>query len=129
MSVNCHFTFKSLVIVLSKNPGECPNCPHFVVTVPITKRFSRKITTMVLSRLTPVLRGLAPFPKFVAVRSNSTKYGGIPPEPYRTSLGILRVILTVIPGLLIGAAISKHMANFLEENDLFVPSDDDDDDD
>lgn len=43
--------------------------------------------------------------------------------------GLIGVILTVIPGLLIGATISKNMANFLEENDLFVPSDDDDDDD
>ncbi|XP_033251913.1 essential MCU regulator, mitochondrial-like [Drosophila miranda] len=35
----------------------------------------------------------------------------------------------VIPGLFIGATISKNVANFLEENDLFVPSDDDDDED
>lgn len=34
-----------------------------------------------------------------------------------------------IPGLLIGAMISKNIANFLEENELFVPSDDDDDED
>lgn len=35
----------------------------------------------------------------------------------------------LLAGLLIGAAISKNIANFLEENELFVPSDDDDDED
>lgn len=59
----------------------------------------------------------------------STKHGAIHSEPYRTSLGILKVLLTVVTGLLVGAAISKNIASFLEENDLFVPSDDDDDDD
>ncbi|KAJ8986044.1 hypothetical protein NQ317_013929 [Molorchus minor] len=61
--------------------------------------------------------------------ATSTKQGTILDEPYRTPLGILKVIVTVTSGLLIGAAISKSIANFLEENDLFVPSDDDDDDD
>ena len=43
--------------------------------------------------------------------------------------GGLAFLGTVIPGLLIGAMISKNIANFLEENELFVPSDDDDDED
>lgn len=38
-------------------------------------------------------------------------------------------LLLLLPGLLIGAMISKNIANFLEENELFVPSDDDDDED
>lgn len=59
----------------------------------------------------------------------TTKHGVILQEPHRTSFGIIKIFLTVIPGLLIGATISKNIANFLEENDLFVPSDDDDDDD
>lgn len=59
----------------------------------------------------------------------TSKHGTILQEPHRTSFGIIKIFLTVIPGLLIGAAISKNIANFLEENDLFVPSDDDDDDD
>lgn len=37
--------------------------------------------------------------------------------------------LYLLVGLLIGAMISKNIANFLEENELFVPSDDDDDED
>ncbi|XP_068898957.1 essential MCU regulator, mitochondrial [Tenebrio molitor] len=61
--------------------------------------------------------------------ATSSKTGGVLPEPHKTSFGLIRLVLTVIPGLLIGAAISKNIANFLEENDLFVPSDDDDDDD
>lgn len=63
------------------------------------------------------------------VRNGTTKHGVILEEPHRTSFGIMKVFFTVVPGLLIGATISKNIANFLEENDLFVPSDDDDDDD
>lgn len=37
------------------------------------------------------------------------------------------IFFTVIPGILIGALISKNIASFLEENDLFVPEDEDDD--
>ncbi|XP_075220816.1 essential MCU regulator, mitochondrial-like [Lycorma delicatula] len=55
--------------------------------------------------------------------------GALLPEPERTPFGLVGVVSAVIPGLLIGAMISKNIASFLEENDLFVPSDDDDDDD
>ncbi|KAL0114447.1 hypothetical protein PUN28_011600 [Cardiocondyla obscurior] len=55
--------------------------------------------------------------------------GAILPEPKRTPFSFLGVVSSVIFGLLVGATISKNVANFLEENDLFVPSDDDDDDD
>ncbi|KAJ8955140.1 hypothetical protein NQ318_009033 [Aromia moschata] len=61
--------------------------------------------------------------------ATTSKHGSVLNEPYRTPFGILKMIATVASGLLIGAAISKNIANFLEENDLFVPSDDDDDDD
>ena len=51
-------------------------------------------------------------------------------EPKRqTRFGLLKVFLTVITGLSIGAWVSQKMAAFLEENELFVPEDDDDDDD
>lgn len=49
--------------------------------------------------------------------------------PHVTSFGMFGILCSVLPGLFIGAAISKSVANFLEENDLFVPSDDDDDED
>lgn len=77
-------------------------------------------------------RLLTMYPKHIqnSVRTAvKSKSGAILPEPQVTTFGIIRILLTVIPGLLIGAAISKNIANFLEENDLFVPSDDDDDDD
>jgi len=38
------------------------------------------------------------------------------------------LVLIGLTGLLLGAAISKNIASFLEENELFVPTDDDDDD-
>jgi essential MCU regulator, mitochondrial len=44
------------------------------------------------------------------------------------NFGLVGILCTIIPGLFIGAAISKNMANFLEENELFVPSEEDDDD-
>uniref|UniRef100_A0A182P0R7 Essential MCU regulator, mitochondrial n=1 Tax=Anopheles epiroticus TaxID=199890 RepID=A0A182P0R7_9DIPT len=62
-------------------------------------------------------------------RKYTYRSGALKPMPEITPFGLFGVICTVIPGLLIGATISKNMANFLEENDLFVPSDDDDDDD
>ncbi|CAD7089540.1 unnamed protein product [Hermetia illucens] len=55
--------------------------------------------------------------------------GALKNVPPRKPFGIVGVICAVVPGLFIGAAISKSVANFLEENDLFVPSDDDDDED
>ncbi|XP_071050422.1 essential MCU regulator, mitochondrial-like [Onthophagus taurus] len=84
---------------------------------------------MLFSRLRPILSQNL-LKNFETVRHKTyTRSGGILPEPPITKFGLLGVICTVIPGLLIGATISKNMASFLEENDLFVPSDDDDDDD
>lgn len=40
---------------------------------------------------------------------------------------MLGVTVAVLSGLTVGSMISKDMASFLEENELFVPSDDDDD--
>lgn len=61
--------------------------------------------------------------------ATTSSTGAFLPEPQRIPFGLVGIICTVVPGLLIGATISKYMANFLEENELFVPSDDDDDDD
>ncbi|KAH8252805.1 hypothetical protein KR032_001910 [Drosophila birchii] len=55
--------------------------------------------------------------------------GAIRPKPEEMPFGLLAIFCAVIPGLFVGATISKNVANFLEENDLFVPSDDDDDED
>lgn len=61
--------------------------------------------------------------------ATTTTSGALLPQPEKAPFGVFSIVSAVIPGLLIGAAISKTIANFLEENDLFVPSDDDDDDD
>jgi hypothetical protein len=47
--------------------------------------------------------------------------------PVNNPFGIFGVFMTIVPGILIGAIISKNIASFLEENDLFVPEDEDDD--
>ncbi len=47
--------------------------------------------------------------------------------PKRGLKGLGGVLLSVVAGITLGSVISKDMASFLEENDLFVPSDDDDD--
>ncbi|XP_075168774.1 essential MCU regulator [Haematobia irritans] len=64
-------------------------------------------------------------------RRQSTHFrsGALKPKPEETPFGMVGVLCSVLPGLFIGAAISKSVANFLEENDLFVPEDDDDDED
>lgn len=63
-------------------------------------------------------------------RSRTTSpTGAILPEPKRTRFGLLGVVCSVLTGLVIGTNLSKMMANYLEEKELFVPSDDDDDDD
>lgn len=64
-----------------------------------------------------------------SVRSRvTTDTGAFLPEPKKTPFGLLRVLLTVLPGLYLGATISKEGAAFLEENDIFVPDEDDDED-
>lgn len=93
---------------------------------------------MLLHRTTSLFRGAK-----IVLRDNTTKViskpflrssittpsGAILPEPKTTPFSFLGVFSSVVVGLLLGATASKNIANFLEENDLFVPSDDDDDDD
>ncbi|KAK9694287.1 putative mitochondrial precursor protein [Popillia japonica] len=86
---------------------------------------------MIVSRLNHLLR-VHPWKYARTIQTSRRKSGNgdsILPEPPITRFGLLGIMATVATGLLIGAAISKSIANFLEENDLFVPSDDDDDDD
>ncbi|CAG2060213.1 unnamed protein product [Timema podura] len=76
--------------------------------------------------LTPSMKPVK-YEHFRAATTTST--GAVLPEPRKTPFGFIGLFFAVIPGLMIGAFISQRIANFLEENDLFVPSDDDDDDD
>ncbi|XP_075978145.1 essential MCU regulator [Anticarsia gemmatalis] len=85
-----------------------------------------------LSRLISQSKKLSKYANEYAMQrrnATTTPTGAILPEPEKTPFGLLGIVMAVVPGLLIGAAISKNIANFLEENELFVPSDDDDDDD
>ncbi|XP_037039873.1 essential MCU regulator, mitochondrial [Bradysia coprophila] len=78
-----------------------------------------------------IIRNAITHPTSTTVRYGGTFYrtGAIKPMPKVLPFGFLGLIGSVVPGLFIGAAISKSVANFLEENELFVPSDDDDDED
>ncbi|XP_011567702.3 essential MCU regulator, mitochondrial [Plutella xylostella] len=83
-----------------------------------------------LSRLVAQTKNLARPEQMLSKRpATTTPSGAILPEPEKQPFGLLGIVCAVVPGLLVGAAISKNIANFLEENELFVPSDDDDDDD
>ncbi|XP_005178452.1 essential MCU regulator, mitochondrial [Musca domestica] len=79
----------------------------------------------------PVMRQLLGRAITETQRRQSTHFrsGALKPKPEETPFGMVGVLCSVLPGLFIGAAISKSVANFLEENDLFVPEDDDDDED
>lgn len=57
----------------------------------------------------------------------TTEAGSVLQAPAKQRYGLLGLTLTITAGLAVGSLISKNVASFLEENDLFVPSDDDDD--
>lgn len=63
----------------------------------------------------------------VPKRSHSAVADIIPDRPEKLRFGWLRITLVVVPTLYLGATISQQGAAFLEENEIFVPSDDDDD--
>ena len=54
-----------------------------------------------------------------------TETGAILPKPTRIRFAFIKVLAVILPGLYIGAHTAKTMAIYLEENDLFVPTDDD----
>ncbi|KAM9843595.1 essential MCU regulator, mitochondrial [Aulostomus maculatus] len=58
----------------------------------------------------------------------TTASGAVLPKPKKTSFGLIRIALVVVPFLYVGTRISKNFAALLEEHDIFVPEDDDDDD-
>jgi hypothetical protein len=56
-----------------------------------------------------------------------TETGAILDKPARHRFGLLKVLVVTVPFLYLGATGGKEVSAFLEENDIFVPSDDDDD--
>ncbi|KAB7506918.1 Essential MCU regulator, mitochondrial [Armadillidium nasatum] len=58
-----------------------------------------------------------------------TASDAVMPQPNKTKFfSYIGAGIAITVGVTTGALISKNIASFLEENDLFVPSDDDDDD-
>merc|ERR1711976_517748 len=55
-----------------------------------------------------------------------TETGAILEKPEVVKFGVARLLVVTTPFLVSGALISKSVATFLEENDIFVPDDDDD---
>lgn len=53
-------------------------------------------------------------------RETSSPSGAILPEPKRPRFGFVGIICGIAFGLFVGAAISKNIANFLEENDRSI---------
>ena len=51
--------------------------------------------------------------------------GAVLPLPPKTRFAKLKVLAVTIPGLYLGAVLSKSAAEYMEENDIFVPADDD----
>lgn len=96
----------------------------------LISRFSQIRTVATVEKIF-LMRQLADRTMLEAQRRNATHFrsGALKPKPEEMPFGMMGVLCAVVPGLFIGAAISKSVANFLEENDLFVPDDDDDDED
>lgn len=85
--------------------------------------------TFTLFRSTDSLRKMNGDSRLPCRARTTTPTGAILPEPKRTRFSLIGVVCSVMTGLVIGTTLSKMMANYLEEKELFVPSDDDDDDD
>jgi len=63
------------------------------------------------------------------VEATFTETGVVLPNPGKTkSLHFLCAMTAVSAGIYTGGMMSKSIAEYLEENEYFVPSDDDDDD-
>lgn len=105
----------------------------------LNSEYENSLSKMVLSLINKSILLTGRVPALAATTRTSTlnlvrykthsRNGTVLPMPKVLPFGLFGVLCSVIPGLFIGAAISKSVANFLEENDLFVPSDDDDDED
>ncbi|KAK8749541.1 hypothetical protein OTU49_015419, partial [Cherax quadricarinatus] len=78
---------------------------------------------------TTTIRGVRQLHLSKPYSSTFTATDAVMPKPYTTKFtGYMGVTVATSMGIFTGAEISKNIASFLEENELFVPSDDDDDD-
>ena len=81
-------------------------------------QFIRKVTTILRGR--KVISG-----DLSEAGKVYTKSGAINNMPERTEFYSFKIIGMIFPGLLSGAFFAKWLAEFMEENDIFIPSDDD----
>ena len=49
-------------------------------------------------------------------------------QPYQSPQGLLKVSLALVPCLCVGGTVAKHLAELLEEWNIFCYEEDDDDD-
>jgi len=54
--------------------------------------------------------------------------GKIDPEPHAVKGGLIKVSLAAIASIYVGGKIAQKAATFLEENEIFVHSEEDEDD-
>lgn len=52
-----------------------------------------------------------------------TRCGAVMARPKQTKFGMIKVLLTVIPVMLLGATISNKGAELLEDSEIFIPED------
>ncbi|CAB54233.1 Essential MCU regulator, mitochondrial [Caenorhabditis elegans] len=58
----------------------------------------------------------------------ATAPGGVGQRPFTNKAGVLKLIFVSASSLYIGGLIAHKGASYLEENEIFVPTDEDDDD-
>jgi len=52
---------------------------------------------------------------------------GVDPKPFAMNRGLIKISLTAIGSMYVGGKIAQKAATFLEENEIFVHSEDEDD--
>lgn len=57
-----------------------------------------------------------------------SSYEPVKSQPTRSSFGLLKASMVVVPCIYVGGYLSMNFASFLEEWNIFVPDEDDDDD-
>ncbi|XP_077866191.1 essential MCU regulator, mitochondrial-like [Saccoglossus kowalevskii] len=64
--------------------------------------------------------------QMIVRNETTTPTGALHAKPIKTTLGLTKAFIVIVPFMYVGATMSKEGAAFLEENDIFVPDDDDD---
>lgn len=82
-----------------------------------------------MQKVAAATRGMRHLHQSVVRNQTFTATDAVMPKPNVSRMtGYMGITIATSMGIFTGAEISKNIASFLEENELFVPSDDDDDD-